>query len=514
MLIYAIYNNNNNVDYSCSQFLFDDIKSFIMKLKTGVGYDGVHSNHLKFLSDENLTYLTDFFNMCFMHQYVPRQMMKAVVRPLIKNKFGDANDSSNYREIMISSNMFKLLELCLLPIIKRHTRLSNFQFGYRSNTSTTMATALLKETVGRFINEGSVVYSGFLDLSKAFERVRHSLLFRKLVDANVPAFVINILNSMFVYSSVCVDYNGKTSFEWPTLRGLRQGGILSAHLFTFYVDEILREVNNMPYACKLGINKVNVLAYADDFVVLSPSCSGLQKILQTLNNCFLYHGLLVNAGKTKILTFKKSRNPPECKATFLIGDSPLEQVHQFKYLGSVITYNLCEKHDIARLRDSFNRRVGMFYRKFHTVEQNLKFKLLNSLCMSFYGSDLWIDTRGAVKQRDEFGVSYHYALKKVLNLPKRFSNHIVCMNLGVLVFKHFLNFNVFKFMNWLSRCVSPCFETHKMYFMKSSLFRKCIDRISSENYGIRNILDNDFEAVVARLYYVQSNEESSLYTGL
>ena len=67
---------------------------------------------------------------------------------------------------------------------------------------------------------------------------------------------------MCVHSSVCVDYNGKTSFEWPTLRGLRQGGILSAHLFTIYVDEFLTEVHNMPYACKLGITKVNVLAYA------------------------------------------------------------------------------------------------------------------------------------------------------------------------------------------------------------------------------------------------------------
>ena len=62
--------------------------------------------------------------------------------------------------------------------------------------------------------------------------------------------------------------------------------------------------------------------------------------------------------------------------------------------------------------------------------------------------------------------------------------------------------------------MSPCFETHKMYFMKSSLLRKCTDRISPESYGIRNILDNDFEAVVARMYYVQYIEESSLYTGL
>ena len=51
--------------------------------------------------------------------------------------------------------------------------------------------------------------------------------------------------------------------------------------------------------------------------------------------------------------------------------------------------------------------------------------------MSFCGSELQIDNRGAVKQRDNFDVSYHYALNKVLNLPKRFSNHLVCMNLGV-----------------------------------------------------------------------------------
>ena len=149
-----------------------------------------------------------------------------------------------------------------------------------------------------------MIYSCFLDLSKAFERVRHSFLLRKLLDAKVPFFVVNLLRSMFLKSKITVNFNGKSSFEWLALRGLRQGGILSAFLFTFYIDEILREVSSMPYHCKLGINKINIQAYADDIVVLCPTPSGLQEILKKLHDLLGRHELLINIAKTKTVIFK------------------------------------------------------------------------------------------------------------------------------------------------------------------------------------------------------------------
>lgn len=64
----------------------------------------------------------------------------------MKNKSVNVRCSDNYREVMISCNFFKILEHCLLPDI-RNVSLSPCQFGYRPNTSTVLATALLKETI-------------------------------------------------------------------------------------------------------------------------------------------------------------------------------------------------------------------------------------------------------------------------------------------------------------------------------------------------------------------------------
>ena len=53
------------------------------------------------------------------------------------------------------------------------------------------------------------------------------------------------------------------SDSWVTTRGVSQGGVLSAFLFSLYLDDILTEISAMPVGCRLGINKINVQAYAD-----------------------------------------------------------------------------------------------------------------------------------------------------------------------------------------------------------------------------------------------------------
>ena len=93
------------------------IKRAIIDLKCGIGFDGIHSNHLKKLNDFNLKYIKEFFNVCIRFSYIPSKMLDGVVKPRIKNKFGDASSSDNYREVMISSCLLKLFEYCILPIM-------------------------------------------------------------------------------------------------------------------------------------------------------------------------------------------------------------------------------------------------------------------------------------------------------------------------------------------------------------------------------------------------------------
>ena len=70
---------------------------------------------------------------------------------------------------------FKVFEYILLPFIKQ-LPLSSSQFGYRSGSSTILATTLLKEAIDGYISDGGTIYTCFLDKSKAFEYVDHELL--------------------------------------------------------------------------------------------------------------------------------------------------------------------------------------------------------------------------------------------------------------------------------------------------------------------------------------------------
>ena len=53
--------------------------------------------------------------------------------------------------------------------------------------------------------------------------------------------------------------------------GVRQGGVLSPFLFKFFMDDIIRDISNLKVGCMLGITRINVLAYADDLVLIACS---------------------------------------------------------------------------------------------------------------------------------------------------------------------------------------------------------------------------------------------------
>ncbi len=132
------------------------VSKAISNINTGIGFDGVHSNHLKLASPFMMHIFTMFFNSCLIHNHVPIDMLLGVVRPTPKDRAGNLRLSDNYREVMTSGNLMKAFEYCLLPYLSKLS-LSSAQFGYRPNTSTILVNALLKETICNFIETNSVL---------------------------------------------------------------------------------------------------------------------------------------------------------------------------------------------------------------------------------------------------------------------------------------------------------------------------------------------------------------------
>ena len=92
---------------------------------------------------------------------------------------------------MISSIFFfKAIEYILLPVLNKSISISPHQLGYQQQSSTILANVLLKETINEYIAAKSSVFSCFIDLSKAFERVNHAMLIDKLKCENVPSFIV------------------------------------------------------------------------------------------------------------------------------------------------------------------------------------------------------------------------------------------------------------------------------------------------------------------------------------
>ena len=64
------------------------------------------------------------------------------------------------------------------------------------------------------------------------------------------------------------------------LNGVKQGGVLSAKLFTLYIDGLFTELKQSGYGCHINNTYMGALSYADDIILSCPSIRGLNRIIK------------------------------------------------------------------------------------------------------------------------------------------------------------------------------------------------------------------------------------------
>ena len=100
----------------------------------------------------------------------------------------------------------------MLPFIKK-INLSPYQFAYRSDSSTILANAILREILNSNIDGDSTIYSCLLALCKAFERVDHAKLLTKLQENHLPPFILNMIKFILFNTRISANFNGSFSPE-------------------------------------------------------------------------------------------------------------------------------------------------------------------------------------------------------------------------------------------------------------------------------------------------------------
>ena len=74
--------------------------------------------------------------------------------------------------------------------------------------------------------------------------------------------------------------------------GVRQGSILSPHLFAVYLDGLLIDLSESGVGCHWGCSFAGAFGYADDIVLLAPCASSLRKMLEICSSFAMSHNLV------------------------------------------------------------------------------------------------------------------------------------------------------------------------------------------------------------------------------
>ena len=159
------------------------------------------------------------------HGYVPKSLRDCVLQPIIKTG-KDPSDSDSYRPIALAPILSKVFEWCILIDHRSVFTTSSLQFGFKQGMSTQLCTGLIKNIIARYNLNDSNVYGCFLDASKAFDRVNHSVLFDKLIQRNLSPVITRALLNWYSDQSVCVSWNHQLSNKFSVSNGVRQGGVL------------------------------------------------------------------------------------------------------------------------------------------------------------------------------------------------------------------------------------------------------------------------------------------------
>jgi retron-type reverse transcriptase len=180
-----------------------------MKKKGNLTLDPLGMNNLMFdyclKSDSFLTRLVSIFNSCIQNKYFPDFLKTAKVVPI--PKVPNPKSPAELRPISIQPVVAKLFEKCLFFQLSRHLEMNHIicptQYGFRSKHSTFHALINITDFIYECLDKNEVCMLVTLDIRKAFDRVDHEVIFRKLHSYNIdPTFFMSYLSNRSHFVSV------------------------------------------------------------------------------------------------------------------------------------------------------------------------------------------------------------------------------------------------------------------------------------------------------------------------
>ena len=442
--------NNNSLFFL--PVVEEELLTLVYSLKKGKspGYDIINNDLIQQIILGILQPLTHVFNLSMLNGIVPSSMKIAKVVPVFKK--GDPQSLTNYRPISLLTSFSKILEKIIyvrtVKFFKECNIFSNFQFGFREKHTTSHALLHFIDKISQAKDKKMHTIGIFLDYSKAFDTVDHSILLGKLSHYGVRGTALDWFKSYLTERRQFVSLNGVDSGLQNVTCGVPQGLLLGPLLFIVYINDF-----------HFSSDELSFTLFADDSS-LYYSHKDPQTLLDTVNSelgkitlWIQANKLSLNLKKTNYMFF--SNTIKVLPGNVIFNNILVDRVTSTKFLGLHIDEQLSWKVHINHLSKTLSKNTGVIYKLKSSFPQGILLLMYSTLILPYlnYGVLAWGNSLKT--QIEKLHLIQKRALRIICNVGFRTHTNPLFHSHRILKLEDIYNFQLGTLMHNLKAGVLP-----------------------------------------------------------
>lgn len=264
--------NDNSLPLFTQSQVSDILKK--LKPKCNTSPDGIPYILLKRCAFTLARPITKLLNLSFMQGKVPSLWKLSHIVPIFKK--GDKHFSANYRPISLNCSLSAVPQKIVIDFLSnffyQKKIIPSCQHGFTKSKSVTTQLLETFDFVSSCADKNIPVDIIYLDMVKAFDRLKHSILFSKLKKHGVPNSIIAWIQAFLTNRKFRVKLGEALSDFFDANSGVPQGSKLGPLLFSFFVSDLISFCLTPDVLDEL---------FADDLKILSAILTSLNNPLQT-----------------------------------------------------------------------------------------------------------------------------------------------------------------------------------------------------------------------------------------